>query len=127
LAEVPVISIIDDDESVRVATKRLVRSLGFIGHDFASADEFLESHRLGETSCVIADVQMPGTSGLELQEQLTARGHRTPVILITAFPDDRIRARALQAGAVCFLTKPCDGQTLLRCLEMALNKDQAQD
>jgi len=127
LAEVPVISIIDDDESVRVATKRLVRSLGFVGHDFASADEFLQSHRLGETSCVIADVQMPGMSGVELQELLVAKGNRTPVILITAFPDDRIRARALKLGAVCFLTKPCDGQTLLQCLEMALNKDQLQD
>jgi len=127
LAEVPVISIIDDDESVRVATKRLVRSVGFVGHDFASADEFLQSRRLGETSCVIADVQMPGMTGLELQELLVARGHRTPVILITAFPDERIRTRALQAGAVCFLTKPCDGQTLLQCLDMALNKNRAQD
>ena len=127
MAEVPVISIIDDDESVRVATKRLVRSVGFVGHDFASADEFLQSRRLGETSCVIADVQMPGMTGLELQELLVARGHRTPVILITAFPDERIRTRALQAGAVCFLTKPCDGQTLLQCLDMALNKNWAQD
>lgn len=127
MAEVPVISIIDDDESVRVATKRLVRSVGFVGHDFASADEFLQSRRLGETSCVIADVQMPGMTGLELQELLVARGHRTPVILITAFPDERIRTRALQAGAVCFLTKPCDGQTLLQCLDMALNKNRAQD
>lgn len=127
MAEVPVISIIDDDESVRVATKRLVRSVGFVGHDFASADEFLQSRRLGETSCVIADVQMPGMSGLELQELLVARGHRTPVILITAFPDERIRTRALQSGAVCFLTKPCDGQTLLQCLDMALNKNRAQD
>jgi FixJ family two-component response regulator len=127
LAEVPVMSIIDDDESVRVATKRFVRSLGFIGHDFASANEFLQSQRVGETSCVIADVQMPGISGLELQELLIAGGHRTPVILITAFPDERIRARALRAGAVCFLTKPCDGQTLLQCLDMALNKDRPQD
>jgi len=70
---------------------------------------------------------MPGMTGLELQELLVARGHRTPVILITAFPDERIRTRALQAGAVCFLTKPCDGQTLLQCLDMALNKNRAQD
>jgi FixJ family two-component response regulator len=122
LPEIPVISIIDDDESVRVATKRLVRSLGFIGHAFASADEFLQSSWLNDTSCVIADVQMPGLSGVELQKLLTARGNRTPVILITAFPDDRIRAQALEAGAICFLSKPCNGLTLIQCLEMALKR-----
>ena len=126
MPEIPVISIVDDDESVRVATKRLVRSLGFVGHAFASADEFLQSPWLADTSCVIADVQMPGISGLELQQLLVARGHRTPVIFITAFPDDRVRARALQAGAICFLTKPCHGTTLIQCLEMALNKDRAE-
>jgi FixJ family two-component response regulator len=120
LPEIPVISIIDDDESVRVATKRLVRSLGFIGHTFASADEFLQSPCLNDTSCVIADVQMPGMSGVELQKLLIARGNRTPVILITAFPDDSVRTRALEAGAICFLSKPCDGSTLIECVEMAL-------
>jgi FixJ family two-component response regulator len=124
LPEIPVISIVDDDESIRVATKRLVKSLGFIGHTFASADEFLQSPCLNDTSCVIADVQMPGMSGVELQKLLIAQGNRTPVILITAFPDDRIRTRAMEAGAICFLSKPCDGSTLIKCLEMALRKHQ---
>ena len=123
---IPVISIIDDDESVRLGTKRLVRSLGFIGHTFASADEFLQSSCLNETSCVIADVQMPGISGVELQRRLIAEGNPTPVILITAFPNDRIRTQALDAGAICFLSKPFDGPTLIQCLDTALRRRHAQ-
>jgi FixJ family two-component response regulator len=126
LPDIPVISIIDDDESVRLATKRLVRSLGFIGHAFASAGEFLQSPRLDDTSCVIADVQMPGMSGLELQSVLLARGNRTPLILITAFPDEGVRARVLEAGAICFLSKPFDGPRLIQCLERALKRHQSE-
>ena len=114
------ISIIDDDESLRLATKRFVRSLGFVGHAFASADEFLRSPQLNDTSCVIADVQMPGMSGVELQSLLAAQGNRTPVILITAFPNERLQTQALQAGAICFLSKPFDARTLIQCLETAL-------
>jgi FixJ family two-component response regulator len=120
LPEVPVISIIDDDESVRVATQRLVRSLGFTAHTFACPEEFLQSPRLNDSSCLIADVQMPGMSGVELQSLLTARGNRTPIIFITAFPDEKIRTRALEGGAICFLSKPFDGSTLIRCLDAAL-------
>src|SRR5262245_24620298 len=80
VAEVPVISIIDDDASVRTATARLLRSMGFSAYAFASAQEFLSSPRLSETSCVIADVEMPGMSGIELQDYLIAHGHSTPVI-----------------------------------------------
>ena len=120
MAEAPVISIIDDDASVRTATARLLRSLGFSAHAFASAKEFLSSPRLSETSCVIADVQMPGMTGVELQEYLVAHDHGTPIIFITAFPQDRIRERAMKAGAVCFLSKPFDEARLLECLEWAL-------
>jgi len=122
LPEVPVISIIDDDESVRIATKRLVRSLGFVGHTFASADEFLQSPHLEHTSCVIADVQMPGMNGVDLHQLMLSKGNATPFIFMTAFPDERIRARALGAGAVCFLSKPCDGSTLIHYLETALKR-----
>ena len=120
VAEAPVISIIDDDASVRTATARLLRSLGFSAHAFASAKEFLSSPRLSETSCVIADVQMPGMTGVELQEYLVAHDHGTPIIFITSFPQDRIRERAMKAGAVCFLSKPFDEARLLECLEWAL-------
>jgi FixJ family two-component response regulator len=120
LGEVPVISIIDDDASVRVATSRLVRSLGYAACAFASADEFLGSLQVNTTSCVIADVQMPGMSGVELQELLRAKGSSLPVLFITGFPDERMRARALDAGAICFLTKPFDCATLTRHIEAAL-------
>jgi FixJ family two-component response regulator len=122
LPQVPTISIIDDDASVRDATNRLVRSLGYAACSFASADEFLRSPCANDTSCVIADVQMPGMSGIELQGVLIARGRRLPIIFMTAFPDERIRSRALAAGAVCFLTKPFDAPSLIRHLETALGK-----
>jgi FixJ family two-component response regulator len=120
LPDVPVIAIIDDDESVRVATRRLVRSLGFIGHAFASAGEFLLSPRVNDSSCIIADVQMPKITGVELQGLLRAQGNLTPIILVTAFPDERIRAQALEAGAIGFLSKPFDGTALMKCLGAAL-------
>jgi FixJ family two-component response regulator len=101
---VAVISIIDDDASVRVATHRLVRSLGHVAHTFASADDFLRSSQLNDTSCVIADVHMPGMSGIELQNLLKTQGHRLPIIFITAFPEESVRAQALEAGAACFLS-----------------------
>ena len=120
VAEVPVISIVDDDVSVRTATTRLLRSMGFSAYAFASAQAFLSSPRLSETSCIIADVEMPGMTGVELQEYLIAHDHGTPIIFITAFPQDRIRERAMKAGAVCFLSKPFDEARLLECLEWAL-------
>jgi FixJ family two-component response regulator len=118
----PVISIIDDDSSVRTATESLMRSLGFVAHTFASAEEFLQSRNVDETSCLISDVQMPHMSGIELQSRLLARDNRTPIIFITAFPDENVQTRALKAGAVCFLVKPVDGQTLLNCLDEALKR-----
>jgi FixJ family two-component response regulator len=126
LAQVPVISIIDDDASIRVATNRLVRSLGYVAHTFASAEEFLAWSQVNDASCMIADVQMPGMSGIELQSHLLAQGRRLPIIFITAFPEERARTKALNAGAVCFLTKPFDGQTLVRHLDAVLKRHRGE-
>jgi FixJ family two-component response regulator len=122
VSRTPVISIIDDDASVRAATDNLLRSLGYTVYTFASADEFLRSAHFNETSCVIADVQMPAMSGVDLQERLLTQGHPVPFIFITAFPEDAIRARARNAGAICFLTKPFDRLTLIKCLDTALRR-----
>jgi FixJ family two-component response regulator len=117
-----VISIVDDDGSVRAATSNLVRSLGYIVYAFASAEEFLLSNELNGTSCVIADVQMRKMSGVELQAHLLAEGHCMPFIFITGFPIESVRATALKAGAICFLTKPFDGDVLIKCLDAALER-----
>ena len=114
------ISIIDDDKSIREATEGLVRSLGFDAWTFASAEEFLRSGCVHNTSCVITDVQMPGLSGVELQSALIAQGNCTPMIFITASQEERVRRRVLEAGAVGFLGKPYDGNHLIEYLQMAL-------
>ena len=116
----PVISVIDDDASIRVATNNLLRSRGYIVHTYASAEEFLGSPRVSETSCVIADVQMSGMSGLDMLTDMRAKGYDTPFIFITAFPDENVRARAMKAGAICFLAKPFAVPNLIKCLETAL-------
>jgi FixJ family two-component response regulator len=118
-----VISIVDDDESVRDATKALVRSLGYTAATFSSAEAYLRSERLQDTACLIVDVQMPGMSGVDLQHRLIADGHRTPVIFVTAFPEEKTRARALKAGAIGFLDKPFDSEHLIACLDQALKHD----
>ena len=115
------ISIVDDDEFVRESTKALVRSLGHDARAFASAEEFLDSN-LDDTSCLILDVHMKGLSGVELQELLIAQGRRTPIIFITAFPDERTRTHALDGGATGFLSKPFSDETLTTCLDLALAK-----
>jgi FixJ family two-component response regulator len=120
LAKVPVISIIDDDESVREATKGLVRSLGYAAVTFASAEEYLGSEYVRTTDCVITDVQMPGMSGIDLQSQLISVGDRTPIIFVTAYPEERIRNYAMNAGALGFLSKPFSDQSLIECLDRAL-------
>jgi FixJ family two-component response regulator len=122
LSKLPVVAIIDDDASVRATTDSLVRSLGCVVYTFASAEEFLRSNRLDDFSCVIADVQMPGLSGVELQASLITQGYRVPFIFFTAFPDERVRAQALKAGAICYLTKPFHGDSLVQGLQVALNK-----
>lgn len=120
MTECPVISIIDDDPSVRQATDGLVRSLGYRSITFASAEDFLQSDCIDDTSCLITDVQMPGLSGVELQSVLNERGARMPIIFITAFPEDRIRRCVLEAGAIGFLSKPFEEAMLIERLEAAL-------
>jgi FixJ family two-component response regulator len=114
------ISIVDDDESVRTAMSSLIRSLGYRAYEFASAEAFLASPRLLDTSCLIVDVQMPGMSGLDLQDALLAKQARLPIIFITAFPIDRVRERAEAAGAAGFFSKPVDSQSMIHCLDTAL-------
>jgi FixJ family two-component response regulator len=116
----PLICIIDDDESVRVATACLVRSLGYEAHTFASAEEFLHSPFLNEASCLIVDVQMPKTNGIELKRLLRGKGISTPIIFITAFPEERRKARALDDASSCMLSKPFDSKVLIECLATAL-------
>src|ERR1700680_611734 len=107
---------------------RRMRHTEFLPHSgrhlntFASAEEFLRSNRLDDLSCVIADVQMPGMSGVELQAHLLTQGNHVPFIFFTAFPDERVRAQALRAGAICYLTKPFDGDSLIQGLQAALKK-----
>jgi FixJ family two-component response regulator len=114
------ISIVDDDKSVREAAKTLIVSLGYTTATFASAEEFLESGRLPDTACLITDVQMPGMSGVELQSHLTASGHGMPVIFVTGYPEESVRERALDAGAFGFLSKPFSEDSLIACLDRAL-------
>jgi FixJ family two-component response regulator len=114
------ISIIDDDASIREATKGFMRSLGYLAATFASAEEFLASERICDTSCLISDIKMPGMSGIELQDHLIVSGSCVPIIFVTAFPDEKTRRRALEAGAFCFLSKPFSEEDLIGCLDKAL-------
>jgi FixJ family two-component response regulator len=123
LSKPSLVAIVDDDESVRATTGSLVRSLGYIVHTFASAEDFLRSDCLDDFSCVVADVQMPGMSGVQLQDHLRSEGYRVPFIFFTAFPDENIRAQALAAGALCYLTKPFDADGLVQYLQAASNID----
>ena len=123
LSRVPVVSIVDDDEAVRAAMSSLVRSLGYEACIFESAEAFLASPRLRDTSCLILDVQMPGMTGLQLQAELGSRGHRIPIIFITAFSEERIRHRAEAAGAAGFFRKPVDGGTIANCLDAVLRHE----
>jgi len=120
LQNAPIISIIDDDESMRCAIKSLVTSLGLDAHTFASPEAFLQSPHLDHTSCVITDLQMPGLNGVDLQTSLLAQGRRIPIIFVTALPEERLRARALAAGALGFLGKPFESETLIKLIEKAI-------
>jgi FixJ family two-component response regulator len=117
LHNTPVVSIIDDDESVRVATSSLVRSLGWDARLYACAEAFLASGPADDVACIISDVQMPGMSGLEMVRRLIERGIAPPVIFITAFASDAVRRQAQGLGAKCVLAKPVDGAAIARCLE----------
>ena len=122
MSTLSVISVIDDDASVRAATNNLLSSHGYIVRTFVSAEDFLQSAHPDDSSCVVADVQMPGMSGLDLLTHVRTRGNDVPFIFISAFPDESIRARALKVGAVCFLAKPFAGPVLIGCIETALNR-----
>ncbi|NEW91135.1 response regulator [Rhodopseudomonas sp. BR0M22] len=115
-----IVTVIDDDESVRIAIEGLIRSLGHTACGFASAQHFLTSEVRSETSCLITDVQMAEVSGLDLHARLATEGGAPPVIYITAFPDERIEARARSLGAIGFLSKPFDAETLVHCIQRAL-------
>jgi FixJ family two-component response regulator len=115
-----VVAIVDDDEEVRVALGGLLRSAGLTARAFESAEEFINSGQKGQTACLIADIRMPGMSGLELQAKLNAEGCRIPIIFITAHGDARMRMQALRAGAVEFMAKPFDDEALLETVRAAL-------
>jgi FixJ family two-component response regulator len=115
------VSVVEDDQFFRESMRRLMRSLGYTVEAFPSAADFLASPRLVETACLIADVHMPAMTGLELYRHLIAAGYAIPTILVTAYPDDDVRARALNDGVVCYLRKPVDEKHLMRCLRAALH------
>jgi FixJ family two-component response regulator len=114
------VAIVDDDDSMRSALDGLLKAVGFPARAFASAEEFLKSGDQHQTSCLIADIRMPGMSGLELQAQLNAERCRVPIIFITAHGDEKMRMQALRAGAVEFLSKPFDEEVLLESVRAAL-------
>jgi len=114
------ISIVDDDHSFRESMRQLVILLGYTVEAFASAADFLASRLLPETACLVADVQMPGMTGVELHRHLVETGYAIPTILVTAYPDEAIGDQALRDGVVCFLSKPVDADHLDRCLRSAL-------
>jgi FixJ family two-component response regulator len=120
LPEAFVISIVDDDRFVRDALGELVRSLGYRTAVFPSAEQFLQSGCVGKTACLITDLQMPGMSGFDLQIRLRDDGFDTPIIFVSAFAEERYRTRALDAGAVAFLSKPCEERSLVECINAAL-------
>jgi FixJ family two-component response regulator len=118
----PIVAIVDDDTAVGNAIEVLMRSVGFIAKAFSSGDEFLRSPELSRTGCLVVDYNMPKMSGLDLHNNLTRLGNEIPTILITAYPSDDIRTRALQAGVICFLAKPFDESDLLNCIQAALDR-----
>ncbi len=117
-----VISVVDDDASVRLATVDLLDATGFACEAFGSAEEYLCSGRAPQTTCLILDINMLGMSGLELQRQLVQSEYRIPIIFITAFPEDWTREQAFRAGATCYLAKPYNADDLLACIEQALDR-----
>ena len=121
------ISIIDDDASVREAVQRFLRALGYVAHAFASADDFLRSPQVADNACLITDVNLQGMSGLQLQDRLIAVGQSIPTIVITGFPDERVRAQALGAGAIGFLAKPIATEDLLTCVRAALGRRSGEE
>ena len=120
VTEHPLLSVVDDDESVRESLPDLLRKFGFAARAFSSAHEFLSSDSVDETKCLILDVAMPGMTGLDLQQELTRRGHKVPIIFITAQKDINIREQAFRQGAAQFLYKPFSAAALLEALKETL-------
>jgi FixJ family two-component response regulator len=120
------VAVVEDDQFFRESMKRLVRSLGYAVEAFPSAADFIASPRLVETACLIADVNMPAMTGLELHRRLIEMGYAIPTILVTAYPDNDVRTRALKGGGrvVCYLRKPVDEKHLVLCLRAALHSDE---
>ena len=122
MPSVPLIAIVDDDDALRNSLDNLLRSVGFRVHGFASAEAFLQAQPAPETACLLLDVRLPGMNGLALQRQLVAAHGSLPIIFVTAYADDDVRARALAAGAVAFLSKPFREEELLAAIEAALKQ-----
>jgi FixJ family two-component response regulator len=121
----PLISIVDDDDALRISLENLIRSIGWRAQGFSSAEAFLGSNQAHQTGCLILDVRMPGMSGIELQHQMAMNNSRVPIILITAHEDPGQKAKALEAGAVAFLHKPFYQEELLNAIDVALKiRDQ---
>jgi FixJ family two-component response regulator len=120
----PLVSVVEDDQFFRESMGRLMRSLGYTVEAFSSAPDFLASPRVSETACLIADVHMPAMTGVELHKHLVDAGRAIPTILVTAYPNDVDRSRALNDGVVCYLRKPIDEQHLIRCLRAALTSGE---
>ncbi|SRR6266566_4084630 len=118
------ISVVDDDESVRTTTKLLVESFGYQAAVFESAENFLKSDQLYDTSCLVVDIQMPGMNGLQLQSHLAGEGHSVPTIFITGYGDKESRRQVMEAGAVAFLAKPFSDEQLLKSIRSALQRDK---
>ena len=118
----PLIAIVDDDQSYRDALKGLMRALGFAAEAYASAQDFLRSPHLEKTACLVADINMPGMSGTDLHRHLVGLGSRIPTILITAYPDENVRTRALRAGVFCYLKKPFAEDELIACIRSAVRR-----
>jgi FixJ family two-component response regulator len=118
------ISIVEDDQPFRESMRKLLTSLGYTVETFPSAADFLTSPLLTETACLVSDVQMPGMTGVELHRHLIDTGHEIPTILITAYPDEVVRKRALNDGVVCYLCKPVDDEHLERCLRSAVETER---
>jgi CheY-like chemotaxis protein len=118
------VSVVEDDRYFRESMGRLMRSLGYSVEAFQLATDFLASPRLAETACLVTDVHMPGMTGIELYRHLVNAGHAIPTILVTAYPDDTDRARALNDGVICYLPKPLDESRFIRCLRAALQSGE---
>jgi FixJ family two-component response regulator len=127
MAKRTLISVVEDDQPFRESMRKLMTALGYTVEAFPSAAEFLASPLLPATGCVVTDVQMPGMTGVELHRHLVNAGYAIPTILVTAYPDEEVRRRALEDGVICYLSKPVDDDHLERCLRSALDSGKPHE